>query len=315
MRVLGILFMISTAVYGQWVWLERAPMPLPRAGYIAGALAGKLVIAGGSYWNGDKKVWSDRTDYFDPTGNTWTSGPALPDPKSDAACVVVGDALYTFGGGAEGGITSEVWQLRNGTWSRRPEMLPEPRLYAVAVADGETIYVIGGLAKPGDYGSAANTLWSWRPGRPFTKMPPIPGAGRVSHAAAIHGGKLYVFGGVTMDGALQNLDDSYVFDPSSGTWNTLPALPVARRAWWAVPLQNSIALLGGYTDQFSDEIFEFDPAKLQTRRAGRLPFGLADAKFYTVGRSIVTTGGEVGVKVRGSSTIQSTFSEANAHSK
>src|ERR1700682_2676203 len=97
LSALGVL-MASVAV-SSLTWTDRAPMPLPRAGYMAGELDGKLVVAGGSYWQDGKKHWSARTDYFDPAKNEWQPGAQMPEIMSDAACVAFQGSLYTFGGG------------------------------------------------------------------------------------------------------------------------------------------------------------------------------------------------------------------------
>ncbi len=290
-------------------WTERAHIPVPRAGYMAGVLDGKLVIAGGSYWKDEKKYWSDRTDYFDPAKNEWQSGPKLPQPWSDAACATLQGTLYTFGGGDQGIPTAEVRRLRGNQWTKVDGAdMPQPRLYAVAAVIGNSIYVAGGLKKAGDYGSAASSLWMWNPsesGSRWSELAPIPGPPRVSHAVAALGGKLYVFGGVTMDGTvLRNLDDAYVYDTGAAKWTTLPHLPVARRAWSAVAVGSRILLCGGYTTDFSADVFEFDPKTNAVVKATPLPHPLADAKFFLAGNRLLTAGGESGVKIRGIWTIQ-----------
>ncbi len=303
---IGVL--MSSIVMSNLKWVDRAPMPLPRAGYIAGEMGGKLVIAGGSYWKDGQKYWSDRTDYFDPAKNEWQAGANLPEARSDAACATFHGSVYTFGGGQQGAATGDIWRLNANKWTRVARTIPERRLYAAAAVIGDTIYVIGGLSKPGDYSSAANTVWRWRPNAPaaaWENIAPLPGPARVSHAVAALGGKLYVFGGVTMDGAaLRNLDDAYVYSPADRKWTTLPKLPVARRAWWAVAVQDRILICGGYTNDFSADVFAFDPKTGMAVKADPLPHAIADAKFLLAGHSVLTAGGESGVKVRGIWTMQ-----------
>jgi N-acetylneuraminic acid mutarotase len=296
------------AVLSNFHWTERAPIPLPRAGYMAGAAGGKLVIAGGSYWRDGKKYWSDRTDYFDPLKNEWQPGPSLSQPWSDAACATFHDAIYTFGGGNQGIPTAEVWRLRGNQWTKMEAPMPQQRLYAVAATMEDAVYVTGGLSKAGDYASASNSVWMWKPSAPASawhELAPIPGPLRVSHAVAALGRKLYVFGGVTMDGsALRNLDDAYVYDLATSKWMTLPRLPVARRAWPAVAVGGRILLCGGYTTDFSADVFEFDPKTNAIVKAAPLPHPIADAKFVLAGSRVLTAGGESGVKIRGIWTIE-----------
>src|SRR6058998_475591 len=70
---------------GALQWEEKAKMPLPRAGYMAGAVSRRLLLAGGSHWTNGKKLWSNRADFFDPSLNQWSPAPPLPDERSDAA--------------------------------------------------------------------------------------------------------------------------------------------------------------------------------------------------------------------------------------
>jgi len=39
---------------------------------------GELVIAGGTAWDGDTKVWLKDVQIYQPSQNTWRSGPAPP---------------------------------------------------------------------------------------------------------------------------------------------------------------------------------------------------------------------------------------------
>ena len=275
---------------------------------MAGKLEGKLVIAGGSYWQDNEKHWSDRTDYFDPARNEWRRGAPMPDVLSDAACVTFKGSLYTFGGGQHGTIIRETWELSENRWRRLPHAkIPAPRLYAAAALVGSFIYVTGGLSKADDYRSATNTVWRWNPlsTAGWEEIAPMPGDPRVSHAVVGLGGKLYVFGGVTMEGAtLRNLDDAYVYAPADRKWTTLPKLPMARRAFWATAVHGRILLFGGYTTDFSPDVFEFDPKTKSTVKIGTMPHPVADAKFILLDRHILTTGGEAANKVRGIWTLE-----------
>ena len=293
-------------------WRERAPLPEPRAGYMAGTPGGRYVLAGGSFWKGDVKHWTARVDVFDPARNIWEPGPPLPEPRSDAACATLGGALYLFGGGADGAVTADAYALREGHWQALPgARLPEPRLYPVATVLDGAVYVSGGITRAGDYSTVTNTLWRWTPGSAWEALPPLPSAPRTSHAATALGGKLYVFGGVTSrDGQLENLADAWAFDPAVRTWSALPPLPVARRAWSAVVAGDAILLLGGYTNSFSTDIWAFDPRTGATRRAGTLPHPLADIRVLAIGSALYTAGGETAPKIRGHWTLEARFDTA-----
>lgn len=286
-------------------------MPQPRAGYIAGAAGGKLIIAGGSYWESGRKIWSARTDLYDAATGMWTAGPPLPVPRSDAACLVWNSALYAWGGGAEGSVSAECLRLENGKWQTVPAMnLPEPRLYGVASELGRRIYVFGGIREAGKHETAANTLWRWvSERRKWEARASLPGPPRSLNGFAASGGKLYVLGGYTVqNGAAANLDDVWEYDPAGDQWSPAGRLPVARRAWWALAgPTGSVLLFGGYTDSFSAEIWSYDPRTATSTVAGSLPIALADTKFFRIGREFVGAGGESGPHVRSRATLQGAF--------
>ena len=284
-----------------WPWLERAPMPRPRAGLIQGAIGSRMIVAGGSYWESDRKFRSDRTDTFDPTANQWTAGQPLPSPRSDAACAVVGDTLYVFGGGHDGEPTDDVLAFRDDAWTLVHLKLPEPRINGFAVTLGGRIYVAGGMTRAGAAPAISATIWSWDPASTdgFRVHAPIPGRARMSFGIAAHGGRIYLFGGFGDSGADDdNLDEALVFDPAADAWTSLPPLPVARRAWWAHSAGDAILLLGGYTTGFETDVYAFDPTTAMATLGGTLTHGLADSKFVQIGSRLVTAGGESGNRLR-----------------
>ena len=71
MVVLAGFLVTGTGTEGP-IWRERAPLPVPRAGYMAGVVRRYLIIAGGSYWQGNQKQRTSRVDIYDPSTNAWT---------------------------------------------------------------------------------------------------------------------------------------------------------------------------------------------------------------------------------------------------
>lgn len=290
-------------------WREQAPLPLPRSGYMTGVVDGKMIVAGGTYWENKQKLWTARADALDPVTNAWRELASLPEPRGDAASVSHKNVLYLIGGGVQGTALRETLAFRKGMWaSLAGAELPEPRLHAVALQWRNSIYLIGGMSKAGDYSSATMSLWVWKPNSPqkgWRELPPLPGAGRIGHAAVEAGGKIYVFGGaVAAEQGVRNLDDACEFDLQTGRWTALPRLPVARRFWWGVTLGDRILLLGGYTNTYESEIYEYDRPARMLRRIGALPKGLSDARFVRIRDWLVGTGGEAAPQVRGPWTFQ-----------
>ena len=298
-------------------WHERAPLPRPRAGYMAGVIHKQFVIAGGSYWEGNQKRWVNAVHIFDPARNTWTEAAPLPEARSDAANVSYEDVLYLFGGGAEGSVRRDALMFRDGKWSPIPSAeLPEPRLYAVAVVCRGMIYLLGGMPKAGDYTSVSNAFWVWDPRSPeagWKILDPVPGPGLITHAMVEVSGKIYVLGGAKPGGAdVVNVRTVYEFDPERGKWTRLPDLPIERRCWWGVESAGKILLIGGYTTTYEREVFAYTLGSRALEDLAPLPHGLCDAKFFRIGNSIIGTGGEAADRVRGAWTFEASLTPGKA---
>jgi hypothetical protein len=299
-RTLLAALMVATPV-----WHERAPMPLPRAGTIAGNWKNRLLVAGGSWWDGGVKHYTSRADLFDPVTNRWSPLPPLPEARADAATAAT-TRLFALGGGADGQLTDSVLEFTGKSWRAVPEMrLPSPTDHGAAAVIGSDIYLLPGFSKQGEISSAGRTIYRFRAGH-WEALPEFPGAARVSAAVASCGGKVYVFGGVHQEigKAVENLRDAWSFEPAMNRWTRLPDLPVARRAWSAVSDGTEILISGGYTDTFADEIFSYETKTPKYKPAGKLPHAIADTRMVRIGPSIFNVGGESGDRIRASWTLE-----------
>jgi N-acetylneuraminic acid mutarotase len=302
-------------------WEESARMPLPRAGYMAGAVSDRLLLAGGSYWENGAKHWSSRADLFDPSTGRWLETAAMPEEtaampeeRSDAACVSVNGVLYVLGGGAGEQVRKDALAFEHGQWHRLPAAdLPAPRLYASAVAIGARIFVAGGIAQAGNYQSASNEFWTWDSSHPalgWQVLPPVPGSPRFTHAMVAYQNRVYIFGGATAGPPdVRNLSDAVVFDPAANRWDHLPDLPFARRAWGGVVYGHDLLLLGGYTNTYETEIYRFDSATGKLHAAGALLHPYAAAIFVSVNGRLVVAGGETADRVRAPWTLVAHLSQ------
>jgi len=274
-------------------WRERAPLPWPRSFYAAGILDGKFVVAGGTYWQDDRKIWCDRVDAFDPLANRWESAAAMPRPQGEGACVICGGALYVLGGGADGSVEAAVWAFQRGAWSILPRMtLPEPRrLVAGAVVDG-TLYILGGLART-EFASAQPTVWAAKPDGPWENRASLPGPVRFNSAVAVVGGRILMAGGATPEkGGIRNLDDVIAYDPRADEWSTVGRLPSACRGQCGLEEGSRLLIIGGYSDNFESRILGLDLQTGQVSTVGGLPHGLCETIFLRWGDRIIGVSGE-----------------------
>ena len=139
-----------TAAPDESGWVRRAPAPVSLTEVAAAAHQGRIWVAGGLDVAGQAV---DRVLIYDPVADSWSDGPALPEPVHHAALVSDGDALLLIGGYLGGGFdrpTADVWRLDDaglGAWtSDRP--LPEPRGAGAAAWTGQGRIMYGGGVGP-----------------------------------------------------------------------------------------------------------------------------------------------------------------------
>ena len=234
----------------------------------AGAVIGQTYIyAGGS----DGKT-AQTTTYISHTvglGNLdkWSEGPALPEARSAAASVVVGNTLYLIGGfGPDGKPTTTTYSLtvnNDGTlgqWTAADKLaLPEPRAGATAVPVSDGIVVMGGT----DGTTATKSVWK---SQQSTTTPPVLGAwvaqsplveANTGGAAAHVGDWIFVLGGVNdkgqtvatvQEGKVGGGADATATDPNVlGTWrySAQTNLPSPRANSASFVSNGSIYMIGG----------------------------------------------------------------------
>lgn len=213
-----------------WSVIGQLPMPL----YLHAAVVANdaLYVIGG--WDGKvtrAEVW--RAPFLsDGRVGGWTAMPAYPMTFDLHDAAVVNGWIYVAGGWNGAQAQQGVYAAKiegNGlsTWQRVSD-LPQA-LYRLALAsDGQHLYVTGGYTAAGQpsaavYMATANsngTLSGWQN---FTLPTAI-----FYHRAVIHDGRLVVLGG--SNGA-QIFNQVYAApidgNGALGSWQTLPALPVA----------------------------------------------------------------------------------------
>jgi N-acetylneuraminic acid mutarotase len=190
---------------------EQLRLPAARTDGVGAVMGQTYLYAGGS--DGNAAVADVYFSRAVGSGNVdvWAAGPSLPEPRSDAASVVIGNTLYVLGGtGADGNPTDTVYSLTLGTDGSLPDAwtaedalkLPEPLTGAGAVAVSDGIVVAGG--KNAD--TAVSNVWKTKSDTsgklgPWVAQNPLYEA--VADSVAVHqGDTIFVIGGTNADGAV-----------------------------------------------------------------------------------------------------------------
>ena len=263
-------------------WTRGPDVPQPRGGYFAAWHAGGLVMAGGTYWEDKRKLWSDRVSFYDPAARKWHEWQPLPKPLAYGVMARAGETLYLIGGIGEREISRDIYTLDGRRW-RRAGTAPAPFIYAAAVSVGQKIYIFGGGTSNDDLTTANTQAWSYDVAdRRWTALAAVPGPPRLVHAVAAIGSQIYLFGGLTHPKSepYRNLADAYRYDTTRGTWSRIESLPAPTRALWATSVGGDVYLFGGRSLNILRTVDRYDPARDEYVPAGQLPVGLMDTKFF-----------------------------------
>ena len=191
----------------------------------AAVLDGRIWVAGGLT---DPESATAKTEFYDPTVNTWSPGPALPVPLHHAMMVSYQNTVWVIGGfEPRGSIVSGVASARVlhlnqslTAWVEGPE-LHHARGAGAAAVVGNKIVVVGGRTAGTSPAEVIPTEVFDGTGWHDAAGIPVPG----DHvAAASDGTYLYAVGGRRLE-VTANTAAVQRFDPNTGRWVQLKAAP------------------------------------------------------------------------------------------
>lgn len=183
-------------------------LPEPRVGGAVVQVGTQLLYIGGSNGSAATSTVYVAKLVDGSTFDAWTEGPALPEPRANAAVAVFGGSVYVIGGSdAAGAPTATTFVLTPdlatgalGEWTTNDTLaLPEPRSSAAAVASPNGLIVVGGSGPNGPTDTVwssvlvRNALGAWQAGAPLAR----PQSGGV---AMLAGDYLWYIGGVDASG-------------------------------------------------------------------------------------------------------------------
>jgi hypothetical protein len=141
-------------------WQKLPSMPVRKEHCAAGAIGGKIYIAGGR--TDGIEGFEPTTLEFDPANPGYTQKKPIPTPRGGCAAAVVGAKLYLFGG--EGNANSaagvfpnvDAYDPATDSWQALPDLTVPRHGFGAAVVEGR-VYLPGGSIRQGggasDYGS------------------------------------------------------------------------------------------------------------------------------------------------------------------
>jgi N-acetylneuraminic acid mutarotase len=172
-----------------------------------------LYIGGTDGTTAQSSVYVSRTV---GTGNfdTWTEGPALPEPRADASVAYVAGSIYVVGGrDAAGAPTTTVFMLSPdsqtgalGEWSAVDDLaLPEARSESAAAITPDGLLLVGGRNADGPVATTLKTklddqgaLGAWSQEQPLLTA-------QAGATAVLIGDYLWVYGGSDANGPVNRV--------------------------------------------------------------------------------------------------------------
>jgi N-acetylneuraminic acid mutarotase len=294
-------------------WSLSTPLPEPRSDYAAGVVAGKLVIAGGTFWTGSKGNWikkhfSASVHAFDPGSQTWEQLPDLPVPLGCAGGAVIGDRLFVVGGFTGSEVNRKIFVLerRQGsyTWSEFGEM-PFDRVYPRAVSVGSSLYLVGGTTQfePRDpTGTCCSSktatrsllvLDTARAKNEWHELASFPGPLRFYFSAETDGRAIWMFSGIYQGSPadpITTYDNVSRYDIALGKWenaNKLPQVSQATNPPSPVFVGDGIVLINDFK-----KVWKLDLSKQTYRELSPLPEAAALDRFVWRDGKIIGASGE-----------------------
>lgn len=224
-----------------------APLPVARQGGAAVSLGNYAYLMGG-YAIGQTCCETTDLLVYDPNASdqtkVWTAKAKMPIPRRLFSAVTLNGKIYTLAGlaGRNDTPTNEVdvYDPATDSWSQAAP-LPETATVPFAGVVNGKIY-------------AADSQWShtyiydpstnqWNNGAPF----PTSFTARYVGAGVVSNGRLYAFGGYTLDSCNNAFGSGMVayYDPSTDAWSPSAPLLTGRGFLGAAPINSDVFVLGG----------------------------------------------------------------------
>lgn len=313
-----ILYFPFACKSGSWdhvslQWTQSTPFPKPTSDYAAGAVDGKLVIAGGTYWEGSKGDWikkhfSATTYAFDPVTQVWEKLPNLPTPLAGAASAVIRNKLFVLGGYTGTSVNRKIYILDKESgkfiW-KYFSTLPVSRVFAEAASVGNRLFLLGGTTQfePLDQAGTCCTsktatnsfmvLDITHPERGWNQLAPLPGPLRWLFSTVSEGHSIWMFGGrfqKNRHNPITNYNLVFRYNIANSNWEAMKPLP--EESPDAIP-PSPVLVKGKIILVFDNrKVWLLEPLNALYSDLSPLPEAAAVDRFVWLKNRIVGAGGE-----------------------
>lgn len=305
----SLMTLAATGIIAAAEWEPIAPLPVPNGGFAAGAVQGQIVIAGGTTWKDDVKVWLDDVWAYDASANKWKSLGKLPNPLAYGVSAEVDDGLLIAGGFDGKQSRTEVLKIgADKKVSNTSQRLVEGTSLAVGGLLGEgserSLYVFGGSLDPAKLDGVLS--FGQRVSLKTDKAERLPedkAAQLFISTGAVGGDAYYAFTSAraTSLTTVENLSDARVFRAGNMAWSPIRPYPMPWRGVTALRLDDTqIYLAGGYggdPESFRSAAFVYNTKKNNYRIGKSLPIA-AMVGLVSDGKYVYCLGGEDAKKHR-----------------
>jgi Kelch motif protein/galactose oxidase-like protein len=314
MRYVSALLLFVMSPSPTIEWTERHSMLQAEAGGAAAYQDGDLVIAGGTAWDKDEKLWLKTVQIYHPPTDLWREGPSLPLSLAYGPFVSSENGLEIFGGSDGKTAHRTSWKLNSAkTRWQQTGSAPADVLLGRAARIGDSVFLFGGCPDIVDLTKCSDAVWRRDGDGSWHRVSTIPDGPVALSATASTASAIYLFGGCSMpaSGKVVNHDGAYRYDPATNRWKTIRKLPVANRGLTALAVDDrSIYLFGGYADsRFTSEVISYDIQKDSYHQLPSMPLGAASIEFVRNGRTVYGAGGEDRMRSRSARLFEGRFTE------
>jgi N-acetylneuraminic acid mutarotase len=275
----------------QGVWMQRAPLPLPRSEMTgATVLDGRMHLVGGY---GEQRVDRPYHQVYDPGSDRWIEAPPLPRGANHVGVTVVLGKLYAIGGFVEQNRKPDslCFVLEGDAW-RPIAPLPKAAGAIGCTALGGLLHAIGGAV--GDTSENKKSVdWHliYDPRiDQWSTAAPLP-TGRDHTGTVTANGLIHVAGG-RVDSFYTNSNLHHAYDANTDKWQPRAPLPTARSGHGAVVYRGMIFVMGG---EGANRVFgqneAYDPSKDSWQSYAPMPTPRHGLGAGTIGDFIYVAGG------------------------